>query len=86
MNSLGRTAAAKEGAGIVRVPSWQAEADLAGPPPYAGSPMTSRRQGRCTPMFQPPRLASPKIRAVAGYPVEAALGVHPYDGLRRLER
>ena len=46
MNSLDALATtAKKGAGIVRVPSWQAAADLA-----AGgcSPNTSRRQYHCT--------------------------------------
>ena len=48
MNSLDAlAAAAKEGAGIVRVPSWQAEADR--PPASWGgcSPITNRRQCHC---------------------------------------
>ena len=49
MNSLDAlAAAAKEGAGIVRVPSWQAEADLAAGTWCGCSPMTSRRQCHCT--------------------------------------
>jgi DNA-binding transcriptional LysR family regulator len=61
MNSLG-AAVAKEGAGIVRVPSRQAEVD-----PAAGRPVQLLVD--CEPgpapwhlVFQPSRLASPKIR------------------------
>ena len=62
MNSLDALAtAAKEGAGIVRVPSWQAEADLA-----AGRLVRLLADHEPAPvplhlMFQPSRLASPKI-------------------------
>jgi DNA-binding transcriptional LysR family regulator len=41
-------AAAKEGAGIVRVPSWQAQAGLAAGRLARLSPVTSRRQCHCT--------------------------------------
>jgi DNA-binding transcriptional LysR family regulator len=62
--------AAKDGAGIVRVPSWQVEADIAGgslqrilvdyePPPTA-----------IHLLFQPSRLTSPKARAFVDYLVE----------------
>ena len=48
MNSLDAlAAAAKEGAGIVRVPSWQAEADLAAGH-LALLADTSRRRCHCT--------------------------------------
>jgi DNA-binding transcriptional LysR family regulator len=66
MNSLDAlAAAAKEGAGVVRVPSWQADADLAAGhlvrllADYEPAPVPFHR------MFQPSRLASPKIRAFA---------------------
>jgi DNA-binding transcriptional LysR family regulator len=49
MNGLDALAtAAKEGAGIVRVPWWQAEADLAAGRRCGCSPTTSRRQCHCT--------------------------------------
>ena len=69
MNSLDALAtAAKEGAGIVRVPSWQAEADLA-----AGHLVRLLADYEPAPvplhlMFQPSRLASPKIRAFVDCP------------------
>jgi DNA-binding transcriptional LysR family regulator len=61
MNGL-EAAVAKEGAGIVRGPPWQAEADLA-----AGRPVHLLVDGEAAPtplhlMFQPPRLPSPRIR------------------------
>lgn len=71
MNSLDAlVAAARDGAGIVRVPSWQVQSDL-----------SSGRLRRLlldhepapTPlhlMLQPSRLASPKIRAFVDYLVE----------------
>lgn len=71
MNSLeALVSAAREGAGIVRVPSWQVQSDL-----------TNGRLQRLlidhepapTPlhlMLQPSRLASPKIRAFVDYLVE----------------
>ena len=37
----------KEGVGIVRVPSWQAEADLAAGHLVRSWPITSRRQFHC---------------------------------------
>jgi DNA-binding transcriptional LysR family regulator len=62
--------AAKDGAGIVRVPSWQVEADLAG----GGLQRILRdHEPGPTPMqllFQPSRLASPKNRIFADYLVE----------------
>jgi DNA-binding transcriptional LysR family regulator len=79
MNSLDAlVTAAKEGAGIVRVPSWQVEADikagtlrriLAGsePPP---TPLHL--------MFQPSRLASPKTRAFVDYLVERWRAIDPF--------
>jgi DNA-binding transcriptional LysR family regulator len=82
VNSLDAlVSAAEEGAGIVRVPSWQVDAELAAgrlrrilvdhePPPV---PLQL--------LFQPSRLASPKIRVFVDYLVErmrgaAALGRH----------
>ena len=78
MNSLDAPAAAKEGAGIVRVPSWQAEADLA-----AGHLVRRLADDEPAPvplhlMFQPSRLASPKIRAFVGYLVERWRGIDPF--------
>jgi len=63
MNSLDAlAAAAKEGAGIGRVPSWQVEADLA-----ADRLVRLLADDEPAPvplhlMFQPSRLASPRIR------------------------
>ena len=71
VNSLDAlVSAAKEGAGIVRVPSWQVEAEIAAgslqrilvdyaPPP---TPINL--------LFQPSRLTSPKARAFVDYLVE----------------
>jgi DNA-binding transcriptional LysR family regulator len=71
VNSLDAlVSAAKDGAGIVRVPSWQVEADIAEgslqrilidyePPP---TPINL--------LFQPSRLTSPKARAFVDYLVE----------------
>lgn len=79
MNGLGALAAvAKEGAGIVRVPSWQAETDLA-----AGRLVRLLADYEPAPvplhlMFQPSRLASPKIRAFVDYLVERWRGVDPF--------
>ena len=72
MNSLDALAAAKEGAGIVRVPSWQAEADLA-----AGHLVRLLADDEPAPvplhlMFQPSRLASPKIRSRRRLPRRSA--------------
>ena len=84
MNSLeALAAAAKEGAGIVRVPSWQAEADLA-----AGHlvRLLADYEPAPTPlhlMFQPSRLASPKIRAFVDYLVEQWRGTDPFGEHRR---
>lgn len=75
VNSLDAlVAAAKQGAGIVRVPSWQVGAELAAgrlrrilvdhePPPV---PLHL--------LFQPSRLASPKIRVLVDYLVERMRG------------
>jgi DNA-binding transcriptional LysR family regulator len=78
MNSRDALAtAAKEGAGIVRVPSWQVEADLAAGhlvqllPDYEPAPVPLHL------MFQPSRLASPKIRAFVDYLVERWRSVDP---------
>ncbi|MCA6111782.1 LysR substrate-binding domain-containing protein [Bradyrhizobium cenepequi] len=79
MNSLDALAvAAKEGAGIVRVSSWQVEADIGAgglrriladyePPP--------------TPLhlvFQPSRLASAKTRVFVDYLVERWRAIDPF--------
>ena len=84
MNSLDALAtAAKEGAGIVRVPSWQAEADLA-----AGRLVRLLAEYEPAPvplhlMFQPSRLASPKIRAFVDYLVERWRGIDPFGAQPR---
>jgi DNA-binding transcriptional LysR family regulator len=62
--------AAKDGAGIVRVPSWQVEAELA-----EGRLRRILRQHEPAPtplhlLFQPSRLASPKTRAFADFLIE----------------
>ena len=68
MNSLDALAAtAKEGAGIGWVPSWQAETDLA-----AGHLVRLLADDESAPvplylMFQPSRLASPKVGALVDY-------------------
>ena len=75
VNSLDAlVAAAKQGAGIVRVPSWQVAAELAAgrlcrilvdhEPPPASLHL----------LFQPSRLASPKIRVFVDYLVERMHG------------
>jgi DNA-binding transcriptional LysR family regulator len=83
MNSLDALATA--GAGIVRVPSWQAEADLA-----AGHLVRLLADYEPAPvplhlMFQQSRLASPKIRAFVDYLVERWRGADPFarSGLER---
>ena len=87
MNSLDAlAAAAKEGAGIVRVPSWQAEVDLA-----AGHLVRVLTDFEPAPvplhlMFQPSRLASPKIRAFVDYLVEHWRGVDPFGAQPRADR
>ena len=79
MNSLDAlVGAAREGAGIVRVPSWQVEADLA-----AGrlQRLLAGHEPAPTPlhlMFQPSRLASPKIRAFVDYLVERWQDMDPF--------
>jgi len=81
VNSLDAlVSAAKEGAGIIRVPSWQVEADLATgrlrrilvdhePPP---TPVHL--------LFQSSRLASPKIRVFVDYLVEQMRHAAPFAG------
>ena len=84
MNSLDALAAtAKEGAGIVRVPSWQAEAELA-----AGRLVRLLADYEPAPvplhlMFQPSRLAWPKIRAFVDCLVERWRGVDPFGARPR---
>jgi len=79
MNSLDAlVGAARGGAGIVRVPSWQVEADLA-----AGrlQRLLAGHEPAPTPlhlMFQPSRLASPKIRAFVDYLVERWQDMDPF--------
>ena len=86
MNSLEALATvAKEGAGIVRVPSWQVEADLA-----AGRLVRLLTDYEPAPvplhvMFQPSRLASPKIRAFADYLVERWRGIDPFGAQPRAD-
>jgi DNA-binding transcriptional LysR family regulator len=79
VNSLDAlVSAAKEGAGIVRVPSWQVEADIAAenlrriliefePPPTS-----------INLLFQPSRLTSPKARAFVDYLVERWRSTDPF--------
>jgi DNA-binding transcriptional LysR family regulator len=77
VNSLDAlVSAAKEGAGIVRVPSWQVEADIA-----AGD--LHRILLDCEPsptplhlLFQPSRLASPKVRVFVDYLLERWRTIH----------
>ncbi|QOZ30601.1 LysR family transcriptional regulator [Bradyrhizobium sp. CCBAU 53421] len=71
MNSLDTlVAAARDGAGIVRVPSWQVQSDLAN---GRLQRLLIEHEPGPTPlhlMLQPSRLASPKIRAFVDYLVE----------------
>lgn len=71
MNSLDAlVAAARDGAGIVRVPSWQVQSDLAN---GRLTRLLIDHEPAPTPlhlMLQPSRLASPKIRAFVDYLVE----------------
>jgi DNA-binding transcriptional LysR family regulator len=69
---------AKEGAGIVRVPSWQVEADIA-----AGNlqPILVAYEPPPAPinlLFQPARLTSPKARAFVDYLVERWRDADPF--------
>jgi DNA-binding transcriptional LysR family regulator len=79
VNSLDAlVSAAKEGAGIVRVPSWQVEADIA-----AGRlrRILVDHEPSPTPinlLFQPSRLASPKARAFVDYVVERWRTADPF--------
>jgi DNA-binding transcriptional LysR family regulator len=87
MNSLDALAtAAKEGAGIVRVPSWQAETDLA-----AGRLVRLLADYEPAPvplhlMFQQSRPASPKIRAFVDYLVERWHGIDPFGAQPRVDK
>jgi DNA-binding transcriptional LysR family regulator len=79
VNSLDAlVSAAKEGAGVVRVPSWQVAADIVAgslqrilidyePPPTA-----------INLLFQPSRLTSPKARAFVDYLVEQWRSSDPF--------
>lgn len=79
VNSLDAlVSAAKEGAGIVRVPSWQVEADVA-----AGSLQRILLDYEPPPtpinlLFQPSRLTSPKARAFVDYLVERWRSSDPF--------
>ncbi|MCK1515595.1 hypothetical protein IVB22_24175 [Bradyrhizobium sp. 190] len=79
MNSLDTlAAAAKEGAGIGRVPSWQARADLA-----AGHLVRLLADYEPAPvplhlMFQASRPASPRIRAFVDYGIERWRGIDSF--------
>ncbi len=79
VNSLDAlVSAAKEGAGIVRVPYWQVEADIA-----AGSlrPVLVPYEPPPAPihlLFQPARLTSPKARAFVDYLVERWRDADPF--------
>jgi DNA-binding transcriptional LysR family regulator len=87
VNSLeALVSAAAEGAGIIRVPSWQVRADLAAerlrrilldhePPP---APVHL--------LFQPSRLASPKIRVFADYLVEQMRNATPFSHRMRRQK
>jgi len=79
MNSLDALVeAARDGAGIVRVPSWQVQPDLA-----AGrlQRLLIDHEPAPTPlhlMLQPSRLASPKVRAFVDYLVERWAGIDAF--------
>ncbi|MCA1454893.1 LysR family transcriptional regulator [Bradyrhizobium sp. BRP22] len=79
MNSLDAlVTAAKEGAGIVRVPSWQVDTEL-----MAGNlrRILAEYEPPPTPLhlvFQPSRLASPKTRAFVDYLVERWRAIDPF--------
>jgi DNA-binding transcriptional LysR family regulator len=84
VNSLDAlVSAAKEGAGIVRVPSWQVEAELANGnlqrilADYEPSPTPLHL------LFQPSRVASPKARAFVDYLAERWRSI---DALARTSR
>jgi DNA-binding transcriptional LysR family regulator len=81
VNSLDAlVSAAKEGAGIIRVPSWQVGADLA-----AGRLRRILLDHEPSPtpvhlLFQSSRLASPKIRVFVDYLVEQMRNAAPFGG------
>jgi DNA-binding transcriptional LysR family regulator len=62
--------AARDGAGLVRVPSWQVEADLASGTLMRVLEAYERAPTALHLLFQPSRIASPKIRVFADYLVE----------------
>ncbi len=92
MNSLEALAtAAREGAGVVRVPSWQVEADLAAGRPGAAALVRLPADYPPAPvplhlMFQPSRPASLTIWAFADYVVEHWRGVDPPECAGRADR
>ena len=79
VNSLDAVvAAARDGAGIVRVPSWQVKADIA-----AGRLTRILRDHEAPPaplhlIFQPSRMASPKTRAFVDYLIERWRNTDPF--------
>jgi DNA-binding transcriptional LysR family regulator len=81
MNGLDAlVSAAKEGAGLVRVPSWQVETDIA-----AGALQRILVDYEPAPaplhlLFQPSRLASPRSRLFVDYLVERWRGADPFGG------
>jgi DNA-binding transcriptional LysR family regulator len=81
MNSLDAlVSAAKAGAGLVRVPSWQVEADIAD---GALQRVLVDYEPKPTPLhllFQPSRLTSPKSRAFVDYLVERWRAADPFGG------
>jgi DNA-binding transcriptional LysR family regulator len=80
MNSLDAlVTAAKQGAGIVRVPSWQVEADIA-----AGALQRLLRDYEPPPaplhlLLGPSRLTSPKCRVFVDYLVERWRVTNPFE-------
>lgn len=79
VNSLDAVvSAAKEGAGIIRVPSWQIEADIAD---GALQPILVEFEPTPAPLqllFQPSRLTSPKSRVFVDYLVERWRATNPF--------
>jgi DNA-binding transcriptional LysR family regulator len=81
VNSLDAlVSAAKDGAGLVRVPSWQVETDLAG---GALQRVLVDFEPKPTPLhllFQPSRQTSPKSRVFVDYLVERWRAADPFGG------
>jgi DNA-binding transcriptional LysR family regulator len=83
MNSLDAlVTAAKQGAGIVRVPSWQVEADIAG-----GALQRLLRDHEPPPaplhlLLGPSRLSQPKCRVFVDYLVEQWRVINPFGAQR----